>query len=421
MAATFGWSGASARLSSRRRWAALVSAAIAFTAIASPGAFAATANPIPWDGANPTCDVLQGNDLVGFGVSPGNGTYSDGTLEVDISNFVQAAGDENPGTFNWSSNLGVDAVIVHAGEASHHIYAYSPEATSDSGLTAQAEQGNTITKITFCYDGAPREDPTNEPTEQPTPTGTTEPTATAEPTGTTEPTPTTEPSATVEPTATIEPTPTTEPTPTPTTEPTPTPTGTAVPTDEPNEPTLILFVQEPFCDGDAPYLGYEVAATGTETETVTITFVNPDGDDVVYTDMPFVGQVPWPGAVFDEDGNVVDWPGWRFEDDQWVVGDEFDWVRPSVEVVFQVDAMEITVDVDYPPSAPDCNPNPPEGEVLAATGTPPSSLPPTDAFGNAGDAGSGGLLRALVFLGAIVLTIGFLTPMPARARRRSRR
>ena len=47
-----------------------------------------------------------------------------------------------------------------------------------------------------------------------------------------------------------------------------------------------------------------------------------------------------------------DWPGWRFEGGVWVEGDEFAWVRPSVEVRFEVDLEEATVTVDYPPSSP---------------------------------------------------------------------
>ena len=133
------------------------------------------------------------------------------------------------------------------------------------------------------------------------------------------------------------------------------------------------------CDGDVPYLDYEVDVVGTESDTLTITFLHPTdpSKNVVYADLPFSGRVLWPGAVVDAEGMPVDWPGWRFEDGIWVEGDEFDWVRPSVEVRFEVNP-EATVTVDYPPSSPLCDANPPEGEVDPATGTPGTTLPPTD-------------------------------------------
>ena len=150
------------------------------------------------------------------------------------------------------------------------------------------------------------------------------------------------------------------------------------------EPAFGVVINEPICDGDVPYLAYNVTITGgTGSETLTITFVNPDGDDFVYTGLALgEGRVLWPGAEVDGDGNPIDWPGWtQLPDGTWVEGDEFDWVRPSVTVIFAVNP-EATFEVDYPPSSPDCDANPPDtpsGSVGGLTPTP--TLPPTDTFG----------------------------------------
>jgi hypothetical protein len=84
---------------------------------------------------------LEGNDLR-------EGTFSDGVLEVTISNVVYKEGDEMM-SFNWSSNLGVDAVLVKAG-TSANLYQYDPEAISDTNLIPPGQQA--ISHISFCYD-----------------------------------------------------------------------------------------------------------------------------------------------------------------------------------------------------------------------------------------------------------------------------
>ncbi|WP_402468335.1 LPXTG cell wall anchor domain-containing protein [Isoptericola aurantiacus] len=121
------------------------------------------------------------------------------------------------------------------------------------------------------------------------------------------------------------------------------------------EPTLDVEVLQPVCDGDVPYLQYQVDVENpvTPPEDVTITWLNPDGDDVVMADQPLSGRVLWPGAEVDGAGNALDWPGWRLVDGEWVVGDEWDWVRPSVRVLFEVNP-EAEVTVSYPESTPEC-------------------------------------------------------------------
>ena len=193
----------------------------------------------------------------------------------------------------------------------------------------------------------------------------------------------------------------------------------AEPTPTPVEPALTVLVGSPVCDGDVPYLDYEVDVVGTDSDTLTITFLHPTDapKNVVYTDLPFSGRVLCPGAVVDAEGMPVDWPGWRFEDGIWVEGDDFDWVRPSVEVRFEVDAAASTVTVDYPPSEPLCDANPPEGEVDPATGTPGTTLPPTDTVpGTAAPAGDSWRLIVLALAGLLAAAL-LLTPASAVVRR----
>lgn len=157
----------------------------------------------------------------------------------------------------------------------------------------------------------------------------------------------------------------------------------SAPTDEPSGPLygclgdtdeygaplpcdLTVSVLTPICDNDVPKLRYAVVPNGTPNTTVTITWVNPGGADVVQSGLPLSGTVLWPGAVVGPDGKGADWPGWtQLPDGSWVEGDEFDWVRPSVSVNFAVNP-ELTTTVAYPPSSPNCATNPPTDVVLAA-------------------------------------------------------
>ncbi len=171
---------------------------------------------------------------------------------------------------------------------------------------------------------------------------------------------------------------------------------------------LHVTVLTPICDNDVPKLQYAVDAVGTPNTTVTITWVNPTGADVVQSGLPLSGTVLWPGAVVGPDGKGADWPGWSQQaDGTWVEGDEFDWVRPSVQVLFQVNP-EATVSVAYPPSSPNCNTNP-QNEVLSAT---PASNDVLSATGS----NSAPLLIGAV---ALVAVGGLVLAFVSRRRRHS--
>ncbi|WP_426594360.1 peptidase [Cellulomonas sp. McL0617] len=181
---------------------------------------------------------------------------------------------------------------------------------------------------------------------------------------------------------------------------------------------LAVHVITPICDKDVPKLKYDIQAVGSPNTVVKITFLNPNGPNVVYADQPLSGTVLWPGAVVGPDGRGADWPGWRqLADGSWVQGDEFDWVRPDVKVLFQVNP-EATVTVAYPPSSPTCATNPPTTEVLAEGDvTPVSNVhhDPTAAVLSATGSNDAPLLFAA--LGFVVIG-GAAVTLVAIARRR---
>lgn len=183
---------------------------------------------------------------------------------------------------------------------------------------------------------------------------------------------------------------------------------------------LAVHTLSPVCDKDVPYLAYNIQAVGSPNTTVTITWLNPSGPNVVYAGQPLSGKVLWPGAKVGPDGKGADWPGWRqLPDGSWVQGDEFDWVRPSVKVLFQVNP-EATVTVAYPPSSPSCLTNPPDTQVLVDNPVDSAVLaadPP--ASNTAVLSATGSEVQPLLLAGGALVLIGALTvALVSIARRR---
>ncbi|HXV72260.1 MAG TPA: hypothetical protein VEB69_12790, partial [Acidimicrobiia bacterium] len=77
-------------------------------------------------------------------------TYTDGVLVVDIEIYETAMGP----AFDWSSNLGVDVVVVKGGPAAN-VYRYTPAATGDtelhSPLNNNSDKWYGLSHISFCY------------------------------------------------------------------------------------------------------------------------------------------------------------------------------------------------------------------------------------------------------------------------------
>jgi len=160
-------------------------------------------------GENATCGDLapEGATWIEFKVEPvKDGTFSDGTLTVTID----VNETEDGPVFDWTSNIGVDAVFVKGGPGGL-LYVYDPpeESTGDTGLHAPVNPANGkfygLSHVSFCYDEDKATTTTEAPTtttEKPTTTTTEAPTTTTEkPTTTTTEAPTT---TTEKPTTTTE-------------------------------------------------------------------------------------------------------------------------------------------------------------------------------------------------------------------------
>lgn len=119
--------------------------------VGGPLAIAASVTPELIPGSEPLpCSEFEGDgqDWTEFRIdAPANGVFGDGTLSVTISNF-------DGSSFDWSSNIGVDAVYVKDGRSGSYLYRYDPpaEATADTDLTNPGGLEKETTKIKFCYD-----------------------------------------------------------------------------------------------------------------------------------------------------------------------------------------------------------------------------------------------------------------------------
>src|SRR5215204_5488557 len=140
---------------------------------------------------NATCAELapEGVSWIELKVDPvEDGTFSDDTLTVTID---VTETDDGP-VFDWTSNIGVDAVFVKGGPGGL-LYVYDPpeESTGDTGLHAPINPANDnfygLSHVSFCYDEdvAPTTTTTETPTT-PTPEAPTTATTVAPTTTTTE-------------------------------------------------------------------------------------------------------------------------------------------------------------------------------------------------------------------------------------------
>jgi hypothetical protein len=115
--------------------------------LAIPGPAGATDVTPIFVAGNPSCASL--GYAFGFKVDPPNaGTYS-----IDGINTVTVTTDGV--NFDWSSTLGMDAVISKGGPNAN-VYIYTPERTSDTGLHSPINPSNGnpfgLSHIEFCFD-----------------------------------------------------------------------------------------------------------------------------------------------------------------------------------------------------------------------------------------------------------------------------
>ena len=143
------------------RGVALASIVIAVVLFATVSALANHVDP-DFEASNPPCPAGTRT----LKMEPvADGTLSDGTLTVTV------AVNESAQTFDWTSNIGVDAVIAKGGPDGN-VYTYNPESTGDTGLHAPDNDGKWygLSHISFCYDvESPSPSPSVSPSESETP------------------------------------------------------------------------------------------------------------------------------------------------------------------------------------------------------------------------------------------------------------
>jgi len=172
------------------------------------------------------------------------------------------------------------------------------------------------------------------------------------------------------------------------------------------------------CIGDIPYFSFTVDF-GPEFagETVTITLINPEGDDFVYTrTLDANGRLSgndilWPGA----NDNPPDWPGWILDEDgNWVEADDgFLWARGTITATFEVNPTQ-TISATYPPATSVCA-NPPSGDTPPPP--PGEQTPPPTTTTATGLPVTGGQTAALLMVGGGLLAGG--TALVVSSRRRA--
>ena len=273
---------ARSRLARRLSW--LVVLSLTSAALFAPGAasVALGADPVATYtslqdsdlAGNPSCNSVEaeyagGQDWGEFkleGADLGNGSTTVGSNTITITNFDNSLPTRG---FTWTSNFGVDAVIIKTGNGNGGyntlaVYAPTANSTEATGGSLTTESGTGISHMSFCWDNTNpvvTPEPTPVVTPEPTPVVTPEPTpvVTPEPTPvvTPEPTPVVTPEPT--PVVTPEPTPVVTPEPTPVVTPEPTPVVTAEPTPEPTPDATV-----------APTGGVG-GATGTPAATAGVT------------------------------------------------------------------------------------------------------------------------------------------------------
>lgn len=118
--------------------------------------WAASVTPIVIPGASntdKTCAVVMPGTTE-FKIEPvpdgTNDPYSDGTLSVEITKPSTLAGSSN--SFDWTSNIVVEGVIVKGGSQGANWYDYRPSgSTGDTYLTTPNNGSQGISHISFCY------------------------------------------------------------------------------------------------------------------------------------------------------------------------------------------------------------------------------------------------------------------------------
>lgn len=120
------------------------------------------------------------------------------------------------------------------------------------------------------------------------------------------------------------------------------------------------------------------------------------------------GEILWPGAAVDADGNPIAWPGWtELPDGTWILDPDAPFYNLRGEAVMEIRINPSSAAVlVYPPATPNCAAQPPQNEPPTPPGpnppgtNPPGYLPRTGAEANMAFAGG---VAILTLLGALVV------------------
>ncbi|MBB4800211.1 gliding motility-associated-like protein [Flavobacterium nitrogenifigens] len=125
------------------------------------------------------------------------------------------------------------------------------------------------------------------------------------------------------------------------------------------EPKMTVTANS-YCSNNVPYVNYTVTPDNfTTNNKLTVKWIDSSNNVVAtQSNLDLSGNLIWPGAVVDGNGNGVDWPGWVLNNGQWILGtDGFEGTRNGVKMEFSLNPT-VTVSVAYPAATSGCNPNP---------------------------------------------------------------
>ena len=120
---------------------------------------------------------------------------------------------------------------------------------------------------------------------------------------------------------------------------------------------------------------------------------------------PITGQVLWPGAAVDAEGNPTDWPGWSQDaEGEWFLdpSDPFYALRTTSIVEFRVNPTVATV-VNYPPATPSCFAGPPGTPTLFSDPGGPGTTTAGMLAATGASLGALPLAAILALVGAVLL------------------
>ncbi|MEJ3405808.1 cell wall protein [Rathayibacter sp. YIM 133350] len=193
-----------------------------------------------------------------------------------------------------------------------------------------------------------------------------------------------------------------------------------VPGPPPADPSLAGSVVASECDGDVPWITYDVVLVDPDDKATSHTAyltLAAGGRSIKLllgeiVNGHLAGRIIWPGASVAADGTAIGWPGWKQVGGRWVQTDEnYGWTRSLTSALITVNP-EVTVPIGYPTATPACASAPPKTMVAASS---------TTTIPSAGGLSSTGVNPFLLPAGAVaVVGIGIGVGIALRRRPRSR-